>query len=55
MLVNTMQQSVKEQTIAVHLLSQMTFSCILHYHVQQKHIQIIKLKRSEIYAKTVKL
>ena len=54
MLVNTMQQIVKEQTIAVQLLSQTTFSCILHYHVQQKHIQIIKLNY-EIYVKTVKL
>ena len=43
MLVNTIQWSMKEQMNAVQLPSQTTFSCILHYHLQQKHIQVIKL------------
>jgi len=43
MLVNIKQQSMKKQTIAVQLQSQMTCSCILHYHLQQNHIQAIKL------------
>jgi len=36
------QHSMKEQMIAVQLQSQMS-SYILHYHLQQKHIQLIKL------------
>ena len=49
---------MKKQTIAVQCQSQTTCLCILHYHLQQKNIQVIKLnlkKRSEIYRKTFKL
>ena len=34
---------MKEQAIAVQLQSQMTCLCILHYHLQQDNIQVIKL------------
>jgi len=43
------QQSMKEQTIAVHKRPVHAF-CI--HHLQQKHIQVTK--RSEICAKTAK-
>jgi len=43
MLANIKQVSIKEQMIVVQLQSQKTCSCILHYHLQQKHIQVIKL------------
>ena len=43
MLVNTKQQNNEETTIAVQRQSQTTCLCILHYHLQQKHIQVIKL------------
>ena len=35
MLVNKIQQSMKEQMIVVRLQSQTTCLCILHYHLQQ--------------------
>ena len=34
---------MKKQKIAVQRQSQMVCLCILHYHVQQKYIQVIKL------------
>ena len=44
------QQSMKEQMIAVQLQSQMTVHAFYIHHLQQKHIQVIKLS----YKKKVK-
>ena len=59
MLVNTKKHNNEKQTISVQCQSQTTCLSILHYHLQQKHIQVIKLiklqKEVKSAQKTAKL